>query len=212
MAIKVNTLVLGMVQTACYIIGDTNNKCAVVIDPADDAKRIAAVADENGWEINQILATHAHFDHVLAAGPLRDATGAPFKVHKADMPLLENMHIQGQLFGLNLPPVPKPDGFVAEGDQVEVGAIKLKVILTPGHSPGHVSYILASEKQVFSGDCLFASSIGRTDLPGGDHDTLIRSIREKLFALDDDFAVMPGHLPTTTIGDERRHNPFLMQL
>ncbi|MBN1285482.1 MAG: MBL fold metallo-hydrolase [Anaerolineae bacterium] len=212
MAIEVNTLVLGIAQTACYLIGDTKGKHAVVIDPADDARRIKKTADEAGWKIKQILATHAHFDHVLAAGPLRDATGAPFKLHKDDLALLQGMHIQGQLFGLNLSPVADPDGFVGDGDVIKVGAIKLKVLYTPGHSPGHVSYVLADERKVFSGDCLFARSIGRTDLPGGDYETLIRSIYSRLFALDDDFAVMPGHLPGTTIGEERRHNPFLMKL
>ncbi len=209
MIVKVKSLVLGMVQTACYLIGDTESKQAVVIDPADDAGRIQAAAEKEGWTVQHILATHGHFDHVLAADALKAQTGAPFLIHRDDTALLEGMHIQGQLFGLNLPPAPAPDGFVADGDTLQVGALTLEVRHTPGHSPGHVSYVLHQEEIVFSGDCLFAGGIGRTDLPGGDHDRLIRSIRERLFSLDDAFTVAPGHPPTTTIEKERRHNPFL---
>ena len=210
MALEVKTLVLGMVHTACYVVGNTESRRAIVIDPADEAERILEATRSVGWEIAKILATHTHFDHVLAAGALQRATGAPFLVHKDDLPMLRSMALLGELFGLRLPPPPQPDGYVAEGDVVSVGAIELEVLFTPGHSPGHVSYVLREAKIVFSGDCLFAGSIGRTDLPGGDKGTLLDSIRDKLFPLGDDFTVAPGHSPSTTIGQERRSNPFVV--
>jgi glyoxylase-like metal-dependent hydrolase (beta-lactamase superfamily II) len=211
MAIEVKALMLGMVNTVCYVVGDTDSGHALVIDPADDAGRILETAEAAGWEIKQILATHAHFDHVLAVDELKQATGAPFRLHPDDLPLLEGMAVQGQIFGLQLPPAPQPDGFVAAGETVEVGAIKLEVRHTPGHSPGHVGYVMHEQQIVFCGDCLFAGSIGRTDLPGGDLDILLRSIRKQLLVLDDGFTVAPGHPPMTTIAQERQTNPFLTE-
>lgn len=210
MAVEVKAIVLGIAHTLCYLVGDTERGSAVVIDPVDEAQTILKTAADAGWKIEKLLATHAHFDHVLAAAALREATGAPFLVHEAELPLLQNMALQGELFGLRLPPAPEPDGYVNEGDAITVGAIALDVLHTPGHSPGHVSYVLRAAKTVFSGDCLFAGSIGRTDLPGGDLDTLLRSIRDKLLPLGDDYAVAPGHPPTTTIAEERRTNPYLV--
>lgn len=209
MSVEVKALVLGVAQTLCYLVGDSASGKAVVIDPVDDAPAILRAAEEAGWQIEKQLATHAHFDHVLAADALRQATGAPFLIHKAELPLLQAMAVQGDLFGLRLPAAPEPDGYVEEGDTITVGAVTLHVLHTPGHSPGHVSYVLPGAKIVFSGDCLFAGSIGRTDLPGGDMDTLLHAIREKLLALGDDFTVAPGHPPSTTIGVERQHNPYL---
>ncbi len=212
MAIEVKAIVLGIADTICYLVGDTDSGRAVVIDPVDEAQTVLQAARRAGWKIEKLLATHAHFDHVLAAAALKEATGAPFLIHEAELPLLQNMPLQGELFGLRLPSAPEPDGYVGEGDVVAAGAIELKVLHTPGHSPGHVSYVLPALKTVFSGDCLFAGSIGRTDLPGGDIDTLLRSIREKLLPLGDDFTVAPGHPPATTIGQERQYNPFLTGL
>jgi hydroxyacylglutathione hydrolase len=209
MAVEVKRLILGIVQTACYVVGDTESHLAIVIDPADEAGRILEAARSADWKIEKILATHAHFDHVLAAAALQKATGAPFLMHRDDLPVLQSMALQGELFGLRLPSPPQPDGYVAEGGVISAGAIELQVLFTPGHSPGHVSYVLREAKIVFSGDCLFAGSIGRTDLPGGDMDTLLNSIRDKLLALGDDFTVAPGHPPPTTIGQERRSNPFI---
>lgn len=209
MPVEVKSVVLGIAQTLCYLVGDAETGRAVVIDPVDDARLILRLAEGAGWKIEKLLATHAHFDHVLAAGALRTLTGAPFLIHQAEWPLLQNMALQGELFGLRLPPAPEPDGYVTEGDIISAGAVELRVLHTPGHSPGHVSYVLPAQKTVFSGDCLFAGSIGRTDLPGGDLDTLLRSIREKLFPLGDDFTVAPGHPPATTIRAERQGNPFL---
>ncbi len=209
MTIETVTLTLGIVQTNCYIVADTASGAAVVIDPADDAAAILQAVRTHGWTLRQILATHAHFDHVLAADDLRRATGAPFRLHEADLPVLEAMALTGQLFGLELPPAPEPDSFVVAGEQIAVDGLSLRVLFTPGHTPGHVSYVLPAAEMVFSGDCLFQGSIGRTDLPGGDYDLLLRSIREQLLPLGDAYTVASGHGPLTTIGAERATNPFL---
>jgi hydroxyacylglutathione hydrolase len=209
MSLKVKMLTLGMISTNCFIIGDDETQDAIVIDPADDAPAIMKAVAKEGWTVRKILATHAHFDHVLAARDLREATGAPFLLHRDDAPLLGNMQAGVKaFFGLDVPPPPKPDGYVAEGEVVEVGGLRLGVIFTPGHSPGHVSYT-AEDDIVFSGDCLFQGSIGRTDLPGGDYRTLMTSITEKLMPFDDGVTVAPGHGPLTTIGAERAGNPFV---
>ncbi|GAB4570942.1 MAG: MBL fold metallo-hydrolase [Anaerolineae bacterium] len=209
MAIEVVRLVLGMVETNCYLVGDTDSGAAVVIDPADEARTILAEASARNWRITHILATHTHFDHVLAADDLRRVTGAPFMIHAEAQPLLAAMQMTGRLFGLELPPPPEADAFLQTGDAVQQDAIRLQVRYTPGHAPGHVSFVLESERIVFCGDCLFAGSIGRTDLPGGDYETLIASITSQLLPLGDDYRVASGHGPWTTIGVEKETNPYL---
>ncbi len=211
MPVEIVTLPLGLVQTNCYILGDPATGEAVVIDPADSAAVILSAAGKRGWTIRLMLATHAHFDHVLAVESLREATGAPFRLHEADWPLLQAMQLTGQWFGLELAPPPRVDGTVTAGEVITVGGIALAVCATPGHSAGHVCYVLESERTVFSGDCLFAGSVGRTDLPGGDHAVLMRSIADQLLPLGDDYQVLPGHGESTTIGWERRANPFLVE-
>ncbi|MBN1964950.1 MAG: MBL fold metallo-hydrolase [Anaerolineae bacterium] len=207
--LEVVMLTLGKVQTNCFIVGDKATGSAVVIDPSDNAPLILQAVESRGWTVRDILVTHAHFDHVLAVDDLRAATGAPFRLHEADVPLLQMMQLSGHWFGLDLPPGPEPDGFVQVGEPIMVDGIRLDVRFTPGHAPGHVSYVLASEQIVFSGDCLFRGSIGRTDLPGCDHAALLRSITEQLLPLGDAYTVAPGHMGLTTIGNERQHNPFL---
>ena len=209
MAIEILTLTLGMVSTNCYIVGDTDSGRAVVIDPADDARAIQAAARERGWTIGQIVATHTHFDHVLAADDLKRLTGAPFLIHPEAQQGLDMLQITGRLFGLELPPPPEPDGFMSAGETLHEGAIALDVLFTPGHMPGHVSLVLRAEQVVFCGDCLFAGSIGRTDLPGGDYALLIDSIESQLLPLGETYRVASGHGPWTTIGQERLTNPFL---
>ncbi len=212
MTLKIHMLTLGLVQTNCYIVGDEQTHDAVVIDPADSAPEILAVAEREGWTIREILLTHAHFDHVLALGDLKTATGAPYRMHKADLPLLETLPQIAQTFiGTSVPPAPPPDSFVDEGDTIQVGPIRLDVLFTPGHTPGHVSYVSHEHAVVFSGDCLFLGSIGRTDLPGGDYNTLMKSIVGKLLPLGDEYTVAAGHMQTTTIGRERMSNPFLLE-
>lgn len=211
MAIEIVKMTLGPIQTNCYIVGDTDSGDAVVIDPGDSAALILRSVEQREWTVRHILATHAHFDHIMASGDLKEATGAPFHLHEADEPLRRAMPEQvRQLVGLDVPPAAEPDGFLSEGERITAGAIALDVLYTPGHSPGHVSFVLASEQTVFCGDVLFAGSIGRTDLPGGDFPTLIQSILTRLLPLGDAFAVLPGHMQNTTIGDERATNPFVL--
>lgn len=212
MTIEILKLTLGPIQTNCFIVGDSETRQAVVIDPADSAPFILRTVQDRGWTVREILATHGHFDHIMASAELKALTGAPFRVHAADLPLLEAMPLRvREWIGIEVPPAAEPDAFVQEGDRITAGAIALDVLFTPGHAPGHVSYVLGSERTVFSGDCLFYESIGRTDLPGGDYDTLMQSIAGKLLPLGDDFTVAPGHMRDTTIGHERAHNPFVLE-
>ncbi len=212
MALKIHKLPLGPVQTNCYIVGDDQARDCLIIDPSNDATTILDVINSEGWTPREMLATHAHFDHVLAVHDLKAATGIPFRLHRNDLPVLENVPTITEAFlGLKVPPVPTPDGFVQEGDVIQVGSIHLEVLFTPGHAPGHVSYVLRERNIVFSGDCLFAGSIGRTDLPGSDYGTLMETIFTKLVPLGDHFSVLPGHMQNTTIGYERLNNPFLLE-
>jgi glyoxylase-like metal-dependent hydrolase (beta-lactamase superfamily II) len=212
MTVEIKRLTLGPVATNCYILGDTDTYEALVIDPVDNAPFILNTAQRFGWTIKLILATHGHFDHVLASKELKELTGAPFSIHKDDLPFLENLPQQGLMFyGTPFPEAAAPDRLLtSEPETIELGAIRLETIFTPGHSPGHVSYFLRDRNMAFSGDCLFAGSIGRTDLPGGDYDLLMKTIFEKLLPLGDDVYVLPGHMESTTIGRERQTNPFLL--
>ncbi|MBI3287808.1 MAG: MBL fold metallo-hydrolase [Chloroflexi bacterium] len=207
---KVATLVLGLLQTNCYLVWDEATKRAVVIDPAAEAHQITSRAKAEGIQIVRILATHAHFDHVLGAAELSQATGAPFSIHRDDEPILLAMQERAAAFlGLHVGSPPKVDGYLKEGDEVELGTQPLlRVIHTPGHSPGSIS-LFDGRERAFVGDVLFAGSIGRTDLPGGSYEALLRSIQEKLVPLGSDVVVYPGHGPSTTIAREQQYNPFL---
>ena len=204
----IKQLSVGMVQANCYIVGCEKTKEGVVIDPGDEAERILAEIEATELTIKYILNTHAHFDHILANGPLVEATGAPLALHPLDLPLLRQSGGAG-FFGLDLPSGPDPDTELAEGDTIAFGTHTLEVFFTPGHSPGHVSFYEANEGVIFDGDVLFAGGIGRTDLPGGSHETLMNSINEKLMVLPDETVVCSGHGPITTIGQERVSNPWL---
>jgi glyoxylase-like metal-dependent hydrolase (beta-lactamase superfamily II) len=204
--VKIYPLVVGRLQTNCYIL--QSGKEALIIDPGDEADRIRRFLNDLGAKPIRIVATHTHFDHVLGVDGLRADTGAPFSIHKDDLPLLEAMQERvRQFMGFNVPPPPKVDSFLKHGDELHLGNETLRVLHTPGHSPGSIS--LAGKEYVFAGDALFNQSIGRTDLPGGDSGTLIRSIKEQLFRLEDNTTVYPGHGPETTIGDEKLANPFV---
>ncbi|MGH2752491.1 MAG: MBL fold metallo-hydrolase [Actinomycetota bacterium] len=199
---------VGPLACNCYVVGDEATREAIVIDPGGDADDLAAVIVEQRLNVTAIIATHAHFDHIIAAERLRALTGAPFMLHDDDRPLLDWVQESGRLFlGVELPPPPEVDTRVAEGDRVVAGGVELQVVHTPGHSPGSVS--LVTTDGLFSGDTLFAGSIGRTDLPGGDMQALLRAVRSKLFKFEESLTVYPGHGPTTTIAAERAQNPFV---
>lgn len=200
--------VVGPLQCNCYVVGDPATKHAIVIDPGDDADAIAAAIAHKSLTVTAIVATHAHFDHVVGAERLRELTGAPFYLHDDDKPVLAWMQESGRLFlGVELPPPPEVDASAAEGDVLRAGSVELEVLHTAGHSPGSISLI--ADGAVFSGDTLFAGSVGRTDLPGGDADALVSAIKDKLFALPEEWPLYPGHGPATTGAEERRSNPFV---
>ena len=199
---------VGPLACNCYIVGDPATKEAIVIDPGGDAELIERDLESAGLTVTALVATHAHFDHVLAAEVLREKTGAPFYLHHDDKPVLEWLQASGQMFlGLELPPPPDVDTTPDEGDLLVAGAVRLEVLHTPGHSPGSIS--LAAPGSLFAGDTLFAGSVGRTDLPGGDTRTLVDAVKNKLFSFDDDVVVYPGHGPATTVGEEKRTNPYV---
>ncbi len=212
MTIGIKRLTLGIVSTNAYLVGDEETKEAILIDPVDEAPLLFQTAQDAGWTIKLILATHGHFDHVLASKELKELTGAPFYIHKKDEPLLKHLPATGIRFtGLPFPEAAVPDRFLTdESETITVSSIKLETLFTPGHAPGHISFFMPEQRIVFSGDCLFAGSIGRTDLPGGDYPLLMKSIFDKLVPLGDDVRVLPGHMQETTIGTERRTNPFLL--
>lgn len=199
---------VGPLACNCYIVGDAATKTAIVIDPGGDAEELAEVIASKGLTISAIVATHAHFDHIIGAERLRALTGAPFHMHKSDEPLLSWMQESSRMFlGVDLGPPPAIDTVADEGDRLVAGSAELQVIHTPGHSPGSIS--LLADGALFSGDTLFAGSIGRTDLPGGDGRALFEAVHAKLFTLGDDLPVYPGHGPATSLAVERETNPFV---
>jgi glyoxylase-like metal-dependent hydrolase (beta-lactamase superfamily II) len=182
----------------------------LIIDPGDEPERILRFLDDLAVRPNKIIATHTHFDHVLGVNAIRTKLNIPFLIHRDDLSMLESMQSRvRQFMGFNVPPPPKVDQFLTDGESITIAHDTVKVIHTPGHSPGSIS--LAGRGYVLTGDALFNQSIGRTDLPGGDLDTLVRSITDRLFSLDDDTIVYPGHGPETSIGDEKLANPFVGQ-
>lgn len=193
----------------CYVVADEVSRRGFVVDPGDEIDRILADIKKHDLKIETILLTHGHIDHVAYAQDLKTALGVPMLIHREDLPWLERVEQQAMMFGL--PPGPKPvaDGTLAEGDEFFAGRHRFRVLHTPGHAPGHI--ILAGDGVAIVGDTLFAGGIGRTDLPGGNHQVLMRSIWEKIMPLGDDVKIYPGHGPASTIGVERLHNPFLQE-
>jgi len=198
-------------QQNCTILFDTEDKTAVVVDPGGDVDRILAAIEENGLTVQAIWLTHGHIDHAGGAMDLKDALGVEIVgPHADDVPLLSNLESQAKMFGLDgAVRNCAPDRFLTEGETVSFGGHVFEVLHCPGHAPGHVVYYNRAAGFAHVGDVLFAGSIGRTDLPGGNHDQLIRSIRDKLFPLGDEVGFICGHGPGGRIGDERRTNPFL---
>ena len=182
---------------------------AVLIDPGAEIPRVLALRQPGDWKIIRLFLTHGHIDHVAGAAEARAATGAPLTLHAADLPWLARLPQQAEMFGFEAATVPTLDAQHADGEVVKVGHLEARVLHTPGHSAGSTCLWFPSEQVVFTGDTLFAGSVGRTDLPGGDFEALEASIREKLFPLGDDVRFLPGHGPGGTIGEERQQNPFV---
>jgi glyoxylase-like metal-dependent hydrolase (beta-lactamase superfamily II) len=195
-------------MTNCWIVGCEESREGVVIDPGGDSDRILREIDHSGLAIRYVLNTHCHFDHIGANADVVSATGAQLCVHPAELPTLQ---AQGGAawFGVRIADSPPPDVELAPGQDLTVGTLSLQVLHTPGHSPGSVTFYVPAEGVAFDGDTLFAGGVGRADLPGGDWDTLMSSIRDVLFALPDETALCPGHGAKTTVGRERRTNPWV---
>jgi hydroxyacylglutathione hydrolase len=206
----IETFPVGWLQCNCTIIGEEETGEAIVIDPGDDPMEILARLEKHRLTARQIICTHTHIDHVGGICDLQERAGTPASIHKDDLFLFENLVMQAQWLGMPAPRRGAIDHFVGDGDAVTCRGIEVGVIHTPGHTPGSASFHLTADRNVlFTGDTLFAQGIGRTDLWGGSHPQIITSIQKKLMTFDDDTLVIPGHGQSTTIGHERRYNPFL---
>ncbi len=205
-------ITVGLLQENCYVLGCEESRSGVIVDPGDNADAILRLVAQMGLTIEKIINTHAHFDHVLAVNEIKKQTGATFHLHELDLPVLHSVpeSVRRWLESAT-EPVDEPDEFLVHGQEITFGNERLEVRFTPGHAPGHVVFVDHGGRQIFAGDTLFQGSIGRFDLPGADGPTLLKSIREQLLSLPDDFVVYPGHGGATTIGAERVHNPFVGQ-
>lgn len=203
----IENIVVGPLEVNCYILGCDDTREAVIIDPGGDADEIIKAVEKGKFIPKLIINTHAHFDHVGGVKVIQDHFKIDFLLHKDDLFLIENLDEQATSFGLDRIPEPDVNKFVNDGDKISLGQKVIKVIHTPGHTPGGVCYYV--DNSVFVGDTMFAGSIGRTDFPGSSYETLIKSIKERLFPLGDSVTVYSGHGPSTTIGNEKSHNPFL---
>jgi len=200
---------VGPLQCNCSVIGDEQTREAMVIDPGDEVDNVMAVVKRHGLTVKQIVVTHAHIDHVGGATKLKRLTGAPILLNQNDYALLKMLDVQAAWVGMKSPGAVAIDASLATGDQVRAGSHVADVLHTPGHTEGSICLYFAPEKKLIAGDTLFAGSIGRTDLPGGSYDKIMRSLHGPVMALPDDTIVVPGHGPLTTIGEERATNPFL---
>lgn len=203
-------ITVGAFAENSYVVGCPASGSGVLIDPGGDVPALLDIAAQAGLNIEAIWLTHAHLDHILGLHDAVRATGAPVRLHPDDRRLYEAAPQQGEAFGFPIDPLPAVDEPFTAGEKLPLGEHVVEVLHVPGHSPGHVAFWFPAARRVIAGDVLFAGSIGRTDLPGGDYDTLMRSIDEVIVPLGDDVQVFCGHGPATTVGEERRSNPFLL--
>jgi hydroxyacylglutathione hydrolase len=212
MALDVETLTVGPVAENCFLLRREGSDRVLVVDPGEEAERIVAAIEATGAEVEAILITHCHFDHIGAVTPVAAATGAPVYCPAIETPILSDIMAFVPWEGFGPFESYEADETVEGGEALELAGLEIDVIFTPGHSPGHVTYSVRGEDAIFSGDVLFQGSVGRVDLPGGDGPTLIMSIRKLLDSHPDETTVYPGHMGTTTLGAERATNPFLAEL
>ncbi len=202
-------LTVGPFHENCYVIGDEHSGAGAIIDPGDEAIRIALLVEQTGLQVEQIVITHAHIDHVGAVAALVDEYSCPVLMHARAEAMLEQLPTQAMMMGLRFGRLPKVDRYVEDHEILAVGGLELRSLYTPGHAPGHLAFHAESEGIVLSGDALFAGSVGRVDLPGGSMEVLMQSIEQRLLTLPDETRVYPGHGPPTTIGEEKMNNPFV---
>ena len=203
------TFPVGPLHCNCTILGDEITHQAIVVDPGDNIPEILSRLQRHGLTLSQIVVTHAHIDHVGGAAQLRKATGAPVLMNQQDLALLGMMEMQANWIGVPTPEVAPPDASAEDGLAVGLAALPAEVLHTPGHTPGSICLLFPAQHLLLAGDTLFAGSIGRTDLPGGDGHQILQSLRDRLLVLPDSTRVIPGHGPETSIGEERQSNPFL---
>jgi hydroxyacylglutathione hydrolase len=202
-------LPVGLLQCNCSILGDEASREAIVIDPGDDISRIVALLAKHQLTVKQIIVTHAHIDHIAGAHRLKELTGAPILYNQLDLPLVKMMDIQAGWLGIPTPKVSAPDEDLKDGQTISIVGLSGTVIHTPGHTQGSSCLYIPDHTLLIAGDTLFAGSVGRTDLPGGNTEQILKSIHDRLLTLPDDVIVIPGHGPSTTIQAERAENPFL---
>jgi len=202
-------LPVGPLQCNCSVIGDESTREAMVIDPGDEIDEIAAILEKHNLKVKQIVITHAHIDHVGGAMKLRARTGAPILLNQNDYALLKMLDVQATWIGMESPGPVAIEASIGHDETLRAGILSASVMHTPGHTEGSVCLYFPAEKLLIAGDTLFAGSIGRTDLPGGSFEKILRSLHQRVLMLPDETVVVPGHGPKTTIGDEREGNPFL---
>jgi hydroxyacylglutathione hydrolase len=204
-------LPVGPLQCNCSLIGDEATREAMVIDPGDDIEDLLALIRKHNLQVKQIVITHAHIDHVGGAMKLRAATGAPILLNQNDYALLKMLDVQAAWIGMANPGKVEIDDSLDAGESISAGSHSATILHTPGHTEGSICLYFAADKKLIGGDTLFAGSIGRTDLPGGSMQKIMRSLHDTVLALPDETVVVPGHGPLTTIGEERESNPFLIK-
>lgn len=205
----IETIVVGPLGVNCFILGDKQGNEGVIVDPGADCEMILGAVNRLGLKVKYLINTHGHFDHVGCNRQVLEATGAEFLIHEKDVALLQMASRSARKYGLEVEDSPLPNRYLNDGMRLDFGRRSIEVLHTPGHTEGGCCLLLRNEGLVITGDTLFADSVGRTDLPGGSHDLLIQSIKEKLLPLDDETVVWPGHGPSSTIGQERRQNPYI---